>query len=96
MKGKLVSAKDPRKAVLSWPNNTSPYPGQGTGNRIGDILEISTILSVAGVDLDEILQFDPDDNNVTFRDSGVSIVVLVKYELQVQLPCLKQHAVRSY
>jgi hypothetical protein len=59
LSGKLVSPSNPTQAIMSWPNEDSPYPGQSSEERIGDIIPLSTILDAVGVDLDAVCVVPP-------------------------------------
>lgn len=80
LSGKLVSPNNPTQAIMSWPNNDSPYPGQSSADRIGDIIPLSTILDAVGLDLDAVYLNNKGQPS-TARYDGINLVVSVNYEM---------------
>lgn len=95
LSGKLVSPNNPTQAIMSWPNDDSPYPGQSSADRIGDIIPLSTILDAVGLDLDAVYLNNKGQPS-TARYDGINLVVSVNYEmvgipgqtLQCEIPLL--------
>lgn len=67
---------------MSWPDNSSPYPGQGEDDRKGDIIPLSVFLDAVNLDLDSRGEDGTAESSP--RYDGITLIVSVYYEMQVR------------